>query len=102
MGFGDEWNGYNKGIRRLLGSVISTETRMAIAKNLESSRYSGNIKNLSDFMSMSTGLKGIKGLDGYLFDIASCRNTGAYLYKQIIESIHKTIDRIDKELKDTE
>jgi hypothetical protein len=101
MGFGDEWNSYNQGIRRLLGSVTPVNARFALVKNLGATSYSGNIKNLPNFKSISTKLKEIKGIDGYLFDIAFCRDTGTDFCNQIIERIDKIIIKIDEELENT-
>jgi len=98
--FEQEWNSYNYGERRLVGTVVSSNLRFLIRSGLSPLEYSGHVDEPSDSKSEAIikKLKGIEQLESYLVDIAGTRKTNIALVNGILEKIEEVNVLIDKEL----
>lgn len=89
---------FNLGIRRILGDVLNPILRLDIQEKLHPVRYEGSLTDTPDQKRLALKLNEIKGVNGYLVDIAAGRKTTMAMLDEHLRSMDDLLKTIENEL----
>ena len=93
-----ECSSFNLGVRRLLGDVLDSQTRLQFKDILAPCCYEGGLDPIPDLNEINHNLNQLSGLNGYLLDIVLGRRATASILTSTIEQIDHIQDLLSGEL----